>query len=92
MSHTPHELAEEFPNDAAHLHALNTSSAHFAKRFDEYHDVNRQIHRMETHVEPASEAEEAVLRRRRMMLKDEIHAGLKAQAARTEGANGKSDN
>lgn len=91
MSHTPHELAEEFPNDTAQLHELKMSSAHFAKLFDEYHDVNRQIHRMETHVEPASEAAEAALRRRRMMLKDEIHAGLKAQAARTEGAHGKSD-
>lgn len=74
-----------------HLRALKVSSAHSAKLFDVYHNVHRQIHRLETHVEPASEAAEAALRRRRMMLKDEIHAGLTAQAARTEAALGKSD-
>ncbi len=92
MSHTPYELAEEFPEEAEGLHALKLSSAHFARLFGEYHEVNRQIHRMETHVEPASEAAEAGLRRRRLALKDEIYAGLKAAAARTEKTDGKSDN
>jgi uncharacterized protein YdcH (DUF465 family) len=91
MSHTPHELAEEFPESAERLRALKASSAHFAKLCDEYHEVNRQIHRMETNVEPAGEAVEAVMRRKRMMLKDEIYAGLKANSSETEPAHGKSD-
>lgn len=91
MSHTPHELAEEFPESAELLRPLKMSSAHFAKLFEEYHEVNRQIHRMETSVEPAGEAVEAVLRRKRMMLKDQIHAGLKADFTRKAGADGKSD-
>ena len=91
MSHNPHELAEEFPESAERLRALKASSAHFAKLCDEYHEVNRQIHRMETNVEPAGEAVEAVMRRKRMMLKDEIYAGLKAGSSETEAAHGKSD-
>lgn len=78
MTHTPHELADEFPEAAAQLHALKTSNPHFTRLFEEYHEVNRQIHRIETGVEPASEEVEYVLRRKRMMLKDEIYAGLKA--------------
>ncbi len=91
MSHTPHELAEEFPESAERLHALKASSAHFATLCDQYHEVNRQIHRMETSVEPAGEAVEAVMRRKRMMLKDEIFAGLKADFSEPEPTNGKSD-
>ena len=91
MSHTPHELAEEFPESVERLRALKASSAHFAKLCDEYHEVNRQIHRMETSVEPVGEAVEAGMRRKRMMLKDEIYAGLKAASRETEPAHGKSD-
>lgn len=91
MSHTPHELAEEFPELAERLHVLKASNAHFAQLCDEFHEVNRQIHRMGTHVEPAGEAVEAVMRRKRMMLKDEIYAALNADFSKTELANGKSD-
>jgi uncharacterized protein YdcH (DUF465 family) len=91
MSHTPHELADDFPESADRLRALKASSAHFAKLCDDCHEVNRQVHRMETSAEPAGEAVEAVMRRKRMMLKDEICAGLKAASSETEPAHGKSD-
>ena len=39
MSHTPHELTEEFPDLADKIHALKTSDAHFAKLADEYHEI-----------------------------------------------------
>lgn len=76
MTHTPHELAEEFPEYADQMHRLKTSDAHFAKLADAYHDVNREIHRLETRVEAASEEHEEGLRRQRMRLKDEIAAML----------------
>ena len=52
MSHTPHELAEEFPDATDRIHALKETDGHFARLADEYHAVNRQIHRIETNVEP----------------------------------------
>lgn len=91
MSHKSHELAEEFPDSAEQLHELKMSNPHFAKLFEEYHEVNRQINRMETRVEPASDETEMALRRRRVVLKDEIYAGLKAALAAKGGADGKSD-
>ena len=45
MSHTPHELAEEFPEHITKMSALKQSDAHFATLFDSYHEVNRTIHR-----------------------------------------------
>ncbi len=72
MSHVPHELHEEFPEAADKIRELNGNDAHFAKLTEEYHTLNRQIHRIETNVEPADEGFEKQLRRQRMALKDEI--------------------
>ena len=79
MSHVPHELAEEFPNAVDKLHDLKVSNAHFAKLADEYHTINREIHRIETGVEAASDMRETDLRKQRMRLKDEI-SGMLNQA------------
>ncbi len=78
MSHVPHELAEEFPDAVERIHALKTSDAHFAKLADEYHELNREIHRAETDVEPISDAHMTDLRKKRMALKDEIYTILTA--------------
>lgn len=72
MSHTPHELAEEFPEFAAKLHELKVANPHFARLADDYHEVNRAIHRAETNVEPIADEAETELRRKRLALKDEI--------------------
>ncbi|MEN1728228.1 MAG: DUF465 domain-containing protein [Pseudomonadota bacterium] len=72
MSHTPHELAEEFPEYKEKIHDLKMNDAHFVKMFDEYHEVNRTVHRMETRIEPVTDEVEEQARRRRMQLKDEI--------------------
>ncbi|PTX04872.1 YdcH family protein [Pararhodobacter aggregans] len=80
MSNTPHELAEEFPAEVERMHALKTADAHFAKLFDEYHEVNKAIHRAETKVEPVAEEHETALRKTRMALKDQIAAKLRETA------------
>ena len=49
-----------------------------AKLADEYHELNRQIHRIETDVEPASDEHQTELRKQRMALKDELYNMLKA--------------
>lgn len=79
MSNTPHELAEEFPHDATKIHDLKVSNPHFAKLMDDYHDVNRAVHRAETGVEPCDDMAETDMRKRRMRLKDEI-AGILSKA------------
>ena len=76
MSHVPHELAEEFPNEVEKIHDLKMTDAHFAKLFEEYHVVNREIHRIETQMEAASDERTTGLRKKRLHLKDEIAAML----------------
>ncbi|KAF0124851.1 MAG: hypothetical protein FD148_2380 [Methylocystaceae bacterium] len=39
---------------------------------EEYHTLNRAIHRMETNVEPADDATIEDLKKKRLVLKDEI--------------------
>jgi uncharacterized protein len=74
MSHVPHELGEEFPDDHEVLHELKVSNPHFAHLADTYHEINRQIHRVESLIEPASDEALAELKRQRLHLKDEIAA------------------
>jgi uncharacterized protein YdcH (DUF465 family) len=72
MSHVAHELHEEFPEHAEAIHSLKASNAHFARIAEEYHTLNRTIHRMETNVEPADDATIEALKKKRLALKDEI--------------------
>ncbi len=78
MSHVPHELHEEFPQDGERIHTLKTSNAHFARLADQYHDVNRAIHRAEAEVEPTSDDVLEEMKKQRLHLKDEIAAMLRA--------------
>ena len=78
MSHVPHELAEEFPEHADKMHELKTSNAHFLKLFDEYHEINRAVHRAETNIEPTDDLHMEEMRKKRMHLKDEIYGMLTA--------------
>lgn len=74
MSHVPHELAEEFPEDVEKLHELKLNDAHFAKLADDYHAINREIHRIEAGVEAAADERAEDLKKQRLKLKDEISA------------------
>ena len=76
MSHVPHELAEEFPEHTEKMHEMKSSNAHFAKLFEEYHDINRAIHRAETNVEPTDDFHMEDMRKQRLRLKDEIYGML----------------
>jgi uncharacterized protein YdcH (DUF465 family) len=77
MSHTPHELNEEFPDQQEAINRLKATDAHFAKLTDEYHEINRAIHRAETDVAPTDDLHMAQMRKERMQLKDQIAAALR---------------
>ena len=76
MAHTPHELTEEFPEKVDLIHTLSQSNGHFLRLTQEYHEVNRAIHRAETNVEPTDQFNEEAMRKKRLRLKDEIAAML----------------
>ena len=78
MSHTPHELSEEFPEHVADIAKLRQSDTHFENLTENYHTLNRAIHRAETNVEPTSDDHMNDMRKQRMALKDEIYTHMDA--------------
>ncbi len=58
-SHEPHPARDprRVPEHADKIHALRQANAHFARLYDEYHEVNRSVHRAETDLEPRSDAD-----------------------------------
>ena len=74
MSHTPNELAAEFPEDGELLHQLKLTDAHFARLADEHHELNREVHRIESEVEASSDERLEALKKQRLGLLDELAA------------------
>lgn len=89
MSHTPHEITEEFPEHRERITELRTTNGRFARLLDEYHDTNQAVHRVETRVEPASEDVEEELKRKRVRLKDEIALMLSGESTAGDEALGR---
>ena len=77
MGHTPHELAADFPEHVELIHDLTQSDGHFRRLAEEYHEINRAIHRAETNVEPLDQFHEEDMRKTRVRLKDQIAAMLR---------------
>ena len=72
MSHVPNELAEVFPHAVDQMHALKISDGHFARLFDGYHELNREIHRIESGIEPTADEVLETLKKKRLSLLDQI--------------------
>lgn len=81
MSHTPNDLAAEFPQDGDRIAALRQSNAHFARIVDEYNDINKEVYLAESNVEPTDSLHEGEMRKKRMQLKDEIWRMLSAETS-----------
>lgn len=78
MSHVPHELAEEFPEFKERIHELKISDGRFQRLFEDYHVVNREVHRVEAAGVNVSDEHYEEIKRKRLGLKDRIFAILKA--------------
>lgn len=72
--HTPNELTEIFKRDRQLLTRLKQGDARFAQLAEEYHTVNREVHRIEAEVDAASDERTEQLKRQRLGLLDEITA------------------
>ncbi|QKG70663.1 YdcH family protein [Erythrobacter mangrovi] len=72
--HTPNELTKIFARDREVLTRLKTQDPHFAQLADEYHEVNREVHRIEAETEAASDERTETLKKQRLALLDEITA------------------
>jgi len=81
MSNAPNDLTDDFPDKADRIRQLKKNNNRFARLYDEYDELNRTIHRIETRVEPKPEEVEEELKRQRLHIKDQIMAMLDDQSA-----------
>ena len=68
-----HDLIHELPEHRERIHELKISDAHFAKLFDDYHEVEHEVRRIEEGVENTSDAYLEDLKKKRLHLKDELY-------------------
>lgn len=72
MLNEKHDLIHELPEHRETIHKLKTSNNHFARLFDEYHEVDHEVHRIETDVETTSDEYLEEKKKQRLHLKDEL--------------------
>jgi len=74
-----HDLHHEFPEYKDKIHQLKSTNHHFARLFDDYHNVDREVRRMEQSVETVSDETLELLKKQRLSLKDELLVMLRAK-------------
>jgi len=68
---TLHDL---FPDDGEALHAMKIDDAHFRALAEQHNLLAKQIYRIETDIEPASDEHLEELKKQRLALLDEVSA------------------
>lgn len=76
-----HSLANELPEHKERIHDLKINNMHFHRLFNEYHDLDKDIHRIEQGVENTSDQYLDGLKLQRLHLKDEMLGMLNALPA-----------
>jgi len=72
MLHEKHDLIHELPEHRDRIHELKVSNSHFAKLFEEYHQLDHEIHRIETGIENTSDEYLEKKKKYRLLRKDEM--------------------
>jgi uncharacterized protein YdcH (DUF465 family) len=72
-----HDLHHDFPDMAEQIHELKMNDRHFARLFDEYHELDKEVRKIEEDTTPASDDTLDALRIKRVHLKDDLYAMLK---------------
>ncbi|MGA0806173.1 MAG: YdcH family protein [Pseudohongiellaceae bacterium] len=77
MSIEKHDLVHEFPELRERIHVLKTTDHHFARLFNEYHDLDHEVRRIEEGVENTSDAYLETRKKMRLLLKDQLYGMLR---------------
>jgi uncharacterized protein len=75
-----HPLVKEFPEHRERIHALKTSDHHFARLFNEYETVDKEIVRIEDKLEATPDLALEILKKNRLALKDQLYTQLRKGA------------
>ncbi len=75
-----HDLIHELPEYRDEIHHLKINNQHFAKLFNEYHELDHEILRIEGGIETPSDDYLDGRKKRRLGLKDELFSMLRSNA------------
>ncbi len=76
MSLEKHDLVHELPEYRDAIRELKMNDRHFAKLFEQYHDLDHEVHRIEQGVETPSDDYVEQQKKQRLHLKDQLHTML----------------
>ena len=71
-----HDLIHEFPEHRERIHDLKMGDHHFSRLFDEYHELEHEVRRIEEGVETTSDNYLEDLKKKRLKLKDLLYVML----------------
>ncbi len=77
MFNEKHDLVHELPEYRDKIHELKMSNSHFSRLFEEYHEADHEVHRIETGVENTSDDYLEEIKKKRLSLKDELFQIIK---------------
>tara|TARA_R110002110_G_scaffold188924_2_gene397045 strand:+ start:308 stop:547 length:240 start_codon:yes stop_codon:yes gene_type:complete len=75
-----HDLIHELPEYREQIHEMKMNNAHFAKLFAEYHEVDHEVHRIETGAENTTDEFLEERKKVRLHLKDTLLGLLKEKS------------
>jgi uncharacterized protein YdcH (DUF465 family) len=78
MSVEKHDLIHELPEYKDRIHDLKMTNRYFANQFEKYHDTDHAVIRIEDGIENTSDEYLESLKKKRLALKDELFAMIKA--------------
>ncbi len=78
----PHELQDEFPGQRALIERLTSKNYEFGQLVAAYDEVNRHIWHIESEDEPTTDEVLEKLKKRRLLLKDDLAALLTKEQRR----------
>ncbi|MCG2635099.1 MAG: YdcH family protein [Gammaproteobacteria bacterium] len=73
-----HDLLHEFPEHRDQIHNLKMSDNHFARLFEQYHELDHEVYRIEAGAENTSDEYLESKKKARLHLKDELYGIIKA--------------
>lgn len=79
MSLEKHSLVKEFPEHHHTIRHLKMHDMHFAKMFEEYHDIDHEVFSLESGKSASSDEYLETQKLRRLKLKDTLFALVKKE-------------
>ncbi|HAI70481.1 MAG TPA: GTP-binding protein [Gammaproteobacteria bacterium] len=76
-----HDIHQDFPQYRDMINQLHDSDSDFKNIYSEYHAITHEIDAIEHNVEPVADHYAEQLKKKRVLLKDQIYARLQASGA-----------